>query len=1126
MLAPPGNPLREFDMIKATDRDRLLGVYRAMRLARGFDEQADLLGRQGEVRFQLSGAGHEGLAAAAPHLGPGDWLHPHYRDKGLMIARGLTAESFFHALLATGEADAKGRRMPPFVCSSPLHILSIPTLVGNNALQAVGVAAAVAGQPEHPIVLAGIGDGGTQQGEFLEALGEAARARLPVLFLVEHNDYALSTPTAGRTFYDLNGEAPDAFLGVPILRVDGSDPVAVDALFRDLVPAMRRDRSPRIVVARVARLASHSNSDDESVYRTAGERARARETSDPVARLRTDLLSSGVKAGVLDRIDSEAEEDLRKALDAARAAPAAPSDSQASRPLPERCARADSEVRLCAEGSGGLTLLEALRETLRARLADDPRVTLYGQDLEDPKGDVFGVTRGLSTEFAGRVVNAPLSEATIAGVSVGRALAGGRPVAFLQFADFFPVAFNQIHSELAALHWRSAGQWDAPVVLMAVTGGYRPGLGPYHAQTPEAYMLHTPGLDVFMPATAADAAGLLNSAFESGRPSVFFYPKNLLNERASLADAEVRRQFVPIGHARVIRAGTDVTLVGWGNTVSLCEQAAAALETAGVQAEVLDLRTLSPWDRRRVTASAARTGRLIVVHEDTRTCGLGAEILATVSETSPSPVRMARITAPDGWLPYNFDAQLAALPGFRNVLECAAGMLELDLRWEEPAADPEGEFTLRAAGSSPSDERVRILAWQVTEGQKVREGDALASAEADKAAFDMSVPVSGTVEKLLVAEGEPVLVGEPIVRIRLPRGASRPAAFESRERKPVLTRRAPRPARPVPEAVSRPETPVTLSTIASVLGSRVLENDALLRRFPEWNAADIVQRTGIEKRYWVGEGETALSLAVRAARECLAREGLEISDLDALICSTGTPMSMTPSLACRVLKELSPERGEVMAQAWDINAACSGYLYALQSAYDFLTNRPEARVLVLTAETLSPVLDPSDPGTLFLFGDGATASLVSRDARRPTAQALVHRPVLSAKGEDESILYVPFPGKGEFLQMSGQQVFRVAVRKMIDMLEQACQQARLGVGDLAMVVPHQANTRIIEAIREKIKLPPERMFNHIREYANTSSNTIPLALQTVLAQQPAGARIGLCAFGGGFTFGAGILERL
>jgi 2-oxoisovalerate dehydrogenase E1 component len=639
-------------------------------------------------------------------------------------------------------------------------------------------------------------------------------------------------------------------------------------------------------------------------------------------------------------------------------------------------------------------------------------------------------------------------------------------------------------------------------------------------------MLHTPGLDVFMPATAADAAGLLNAAFESGRPSIFFYPKNLLNERSSMSDVEVRKQFVPIGCARLVQAGTDLTLVGWGNTLALCEQAAQTLETVGVHAEVLDLRTLSPWDRDKVTASAVRTGRLIVVHEDTRTCGLGAEILATVSETSPVPVRMARVTTPDTWLPYHFPGQLDALPSFRKILECAAGMLEIDLKWEKAATDKPGWFTLRAAGSSPSDEVVRILAWHVTEGQTLQEGAALASAEADKAAFDMSVPVGGTVEKLLVAEGEPVRVGEPIARIRLPKGAILPAAFATPEEKPVLSRRAVQPIRTNRGAGEKPAAPITLASIASALGSRVLENDALLRRFPEWDAADIVQRTGIEKRYWIGEGETVLTLAVRAARECLEREHLSISEIDALICSTGTPLSMTPSLACRILKELSPPRGEVMVQAWDINAACSGYLYALQSAYDYLTNRPAARVLVLTAETLSPVLDPTDPGTLFLFGDCATASLVSREPDRPTATARIHRPVLSAKGEDASILYVPFPGAREHLQMSGQQVFRVAVRKMIDMLEQACQQANLSVDDLAMVVPHQANTRIIEAIREKIKLPPERMFNHIREYANTSSNTIPLALQTVLAKQPAGARIGLCAFGGGFTFGAGILERL
>ncbi|MDZ4199361.1 MAG: transketolase C-terminal domain-containing protein, partial [Kiritimatiellia bacterium] len=741
-------------------------------------------------------------------------------------------------------------------------------------------------------------------------------------------------------------------------------------------------------------------------------------------------------------------------------------------PLPETARAAAAEVRRETEEAAGLTLIEALRETLRARLADDGRVTLYGQDIEDPKGDVFGVTRGLSTEFGDRVCNSPLSEATILGVSIGRALAGGRPVAFLQFADFFPVAFNQIYSELAALYWRSAGQWPAPVIVLAVTGGYRPGLGPYHAQTPEAFMLHAPGLDVFMPATAADAAGLLNSAFDSGRPSIFFYPKNLLNERTSLADPNVRGQRIPIGRARQVRAGNDLTLVGWGNTVAICEQVAATLETDGLGVEVLDLRTLSPWDREMVSASAARTGRLIVVHEDTRTCGLGAEILAHISETHPDRVQMARVTTPDTWLAFHYGSQLHALPSFRSVLERAADMLGRDVSWKSAAVDKPGWYTLRATGSSPSDEVVRILAWHVKEGDRVEAGGEIASAEADKAAFEVASPVSGTLDKLLLAEGEQAQVGEPIATLRLLKGTALPAALARPDEIPVLTARPARilsATRSVTRAVDS-QAPVVLSTIASALGSRVMDNDSLLSQFPDWNAADVVQRTGIERRFWIDQDESVLTLAVKAARECLDREGLAVSDLDALICSTGTPLSMTPSLACRVLKELSPARGEVMVQAWDVNAACSGYLYALQSAYDFLTNRPEAKVLVLTAETLSPVLDAKDPGTLFLFGDAATASLITRDPARAAAIARIHRPVLSAKGEDESILFVPFPGSGACLQMSGQQVFRVAVRKMIDMLEQACKQADIDVQDLAMIVPHPANTRIIEAIREKIKV--------------------------------------------------------
>ena len=324
------------------------------------------------------------------------------------------------------------------------------------------------------------------------------------------------------------------------------------------------------------------------------------------------------------------------------------------------------------------------RRSFGIAFANDPRVFLLGEDIEDPKGDVFGVTRGLSTEFPGRVVNAALTESTIIGGAIGRAMVGQRPVAFIQFADFLLPGYNQLVSELAMLYWRSAGQWNAPVILMIACGGYRPGLGPYHAQTLESVIAHTPGLDVFMPSTASDAAGLLNAAFESERPTVFLYPKSMLNNPDLTTSADVDRQFVPIGTARKVRAGRDLTLVGWGNTVLLCSRVAAALENAGLEAEVLDLRCLSPWDQPAVLASAEKTARLIVVHEDNKTCGLGGEILATVAQRTRVPVAMRRVTRHDTHIPCNFANQIEVMPSFQRVLTTAAELLNLEVSWIAP----------------------------------------------------------------------------------------------------------------------------------------------------------------------------------------------------------------------------------------------------------------------------------------------------------------------------------------------------------------------------------------------------------------------------------------------------------
>ncbi len=1101
--------------------ENLLEIYRPMVASRYTDHlQADAAQR-GEVFFYVPSSGHEAAAALAPHLIEADWLHLHYRDRALAYARGVTFETAFYGLFGKAESCSAGRRMPGFPCDQALHIMSTPTLVGPNVLQAVGVATTLKDAAESPFVLVSLGDGATQQGDFYEAVAEAVRANLPVLFLVEDNRFALSTPTQGNTFYSLPDREVDTFYGLPIHRVDGSDASAAYEKFGEVVSSLRATRGPQIVVFKVERLTSHTNADDQTVYRTEADLQHAMENADPCANLRVQLLNTGVAEEQLKAIENEVQEQIDAAFHTARKGTMPKAVLTAKKALPEPRAE-----YLGTADHRELSMLEAMRETLKARLAKDPKTTLLGQDIEDPKGDVFGLTRGLSQEFPTQISNAALAEDTILGVSTGQALAGGHPIAFMQFSDFLPVAYSHIHSEIGAMYWRTNGQWESPVLIMSISGGYRPGLGPYHAQTMESICAHVPGVDVFMPSTAADAAGLLNAIAESGRPSVFFFPKSLINDRSNTTSADVEKQYVPIGKARIARTGSDLTLVGWGGTMPICERTAEALAEIGINAEVIDLRTIFPWDEETILASAQKTGKLIIVHEDNQTCGMGAEISATIAEAAMGAVQIARVTRPDTYIPYDYACQIEVLPSFKRTLTTCCKMLEIDLRWNKPIEDETGIVTVKAIGSSPSDETITITSLSVAVGDAIAEGDLLVSVEADKASMDITAPVSGTLIELLAEEGDVLTVGTPMLKISSDEAAQLKPLIQEDPGTPIMERKRVAQAN-APQAPSlKPKASIYISNIATVFGSRHLSNEELLQGHGEWDSEAIRKRTGIENRYWIDGDENVLTLAVQATRDLLEKENLHISDIGAIICSTGTPLAMTPSLACSVLHELSPGKGEVLMQAHDVNAACSGYMYALQSAYDFLTNAPDKKVLVITAETLSPMVNHNDQKTLALFGDAATASLVSCEQRPGDIGVKLNRPFLSATGVEEKVLYVPNMGSGEVIEMEGLTVFKLAVRKMIDVLDSACTERGITVNQLDKIVPHQANERIIEAIRKTIKCPPEKMFNHIRTYGNTSSNTIPIALTELMPEIAPEALIGLTAFGGGFTFGAAVIEKI
>lgn len=1093
---------------------RLIELYRHMSMAREIDRVEVHHLQRGDAAFAVSGAGHEAMAALADHLGAEDYLHLHYRDKALMLARGMAPDTFFLALFCKDASPSRGRQMSAHLSCRRLRILSLTGPVGNHALQAAGVAAEVRQRGLGGIVVCSMGDGTTQQGEVLEAIAEAVRRQLPVLFVIEANGLAISTRTSGQTFFDLPGGPAESFYGMPIHRLDGGDAVACHARFGAILSAMRANGGPAIALMCVERLANHTNADDERIYRDAAELDRVRK-SDPVAALRQCLVERKID---VDGIDGETRTQVaaaaRSALDSAGPQPM----FTATRPLsmpPAEYRGSDAEPRL--------TMLAAVRGVLHERLGSDPRVSLYGQDIEDPKGDVFGLTRGLSTEFPGRVVNAPLSESTIVGTAIGRSLAGGRPVAFLQFADFLPNAFNQIASELGSLHWRTAGEWECPVIVMIASGAYRPGLGPFHAQSLESLAAHVPGVDVMIPSTAADAAGLLNAAFDGGRPTLFFYPKNCLNrggpEWTTSADLAAHR--VAPGRARRLREGGDITLVAWGNTVALCAEVADALAQAGYAADLLDLRTLAPWDEQAVLASAQRTGRLLVVHEDSRTCGFGAEVLATALEKSGKPLLARRVVRADTYVPCNFDNQQEVLPSFRRVLTEAGRLLGWEVDWRQGAAAEPGVFLLEAVGTAPSDRRILLQNWQVRPGDTIEEGQTIVELEGSKSVFELASPVYGVVEALLVQGGQEADVGAPIARIRLPSG--HPGASAKPRWLPVMPeRRVPVPGTAAPAASpERQGVTVGITAVAAVTGGRAVSNEDLLREHWGQSGADIARKTGIVSRRRIGPGEDVVSLGAAAARKVLAEGGLQISDVGLVLCSTGTPDLLSPSVACRVLERLTS--GHTCA-AYDFNAACSGYLYGLSAAYDHLRTRPGDHVLLITSEVISPLLDPDDMTTAILFADAATATIVSGASHLDKLRLLIEPPHLGASPEPGKYLRAPHADSADALAMDGMKVFEMGVRCMSSSLRKACAEAGLTPGELDLVVPHQANQRILETVCGLLRLPVERLYSNLSLVGNTSSSSIPICLAELLTEESKPRVLGLAAFGAGFTYGACIVR--
>lgn len=1113
--------------------DTLLQLYATMVASRESDIVEAELVNSGEANFLAAGNGHEGSVILAPHLIAADYLHCHYRDKALMLGRGVTNEMFFLSALCKADSHSAGRQMVSHMSDANVNVMSIVGPVGNNALQAAGVAHVIKGQPDNPIVLCCIGDGTSQQGEVLEAIAESVRDTLPVLFFIHNNELAISTRTKGRTFFSLpDGSNPQSYHSIPITYIDGTDPLKAFDQIGDIVSTMRQDRQPKIVVFNVDRLANHSNADDQKLYRSENEIADSFSKNDPIAKSKAYLLSLGIDEGEITVAAEQAKLQVREAVDKARQAPEPEPCFTASKPLPKHLERSAAENRGHFEDeTERLSMIQAMRAVLEQQLKADKNVILFGEDLEDGKGDVFGMTRGLSTAFPGQVRNSPLSESTIVGVSSGMALAKARPVAFLQFADFMPIAYNQLLAEVGSMYWRTNGSWQCPVIVMAACGAYRPGLGPFHSQTNESTVAHIPGVDVFMPSNAADAAGMLNAAFQSGRPSVILYPKKLLNNKglAATTSPDVDQRLVPIGKARTVSSGQDLTLIGWGNTVALCEEVGQALEVVGVTTEVIDLRTLSPYDLDTIVASAEKTGHVIVSHEDNHTCGLGAEIVAAISEHANRPVKVKRVTRADTFIPCNFPNQLAILPSFESILAGAAELLDLELHWETHEPADASKLDVKVIGASPSDESVIITELHIKVGDHIAPGDKLVDTEASKSAGEILAPCKGEIESIAVTEGESVKVGENLLTLKLDQTISPAQMALHNNRTPVLSRKLEKAGEIPGHATAQHQLhPVGIGIPCFKTGSQKVPNSEILKQFPDLSNEDIIQRTGIENRFWLAEGESPIDLTATAAREVLEKQHLKLNDIHAVICCTDTPYEYTaPSTACLVLNKLYETYGEQVISAYDMNAACSGYIYALQQAKDYLQTRPNERVLLLTCEAVSTRLDKTDFETAFLFADAVTATIVYGASHLKDAKAMLEHTLVFAQGEDGTSLTLPVARSNQHkIHMAGKTIFTQAVKNMATAMMRCCHDQGLDMKDLDLIVPHQANERIAKAIERRLKLTDGTMYSNVSNYGNTSSSTIPIALAETLDKVAKDHYIGLCAFGGGFTFGAAVLKAI
>lgn len=748
------------------------------------------LNRQGKGHFHVSGMGHEALAAISVQMEPGDYICPYYRDRALVLGRGVASRELALDYMAKRKGQSGGRQMPSHYSYADRHIWSVPTPTGAQLLPACGIAWGLKLDGKPNFVVTTIGDAATRQGDFFEAVCFAKEKQLPVMFVVEDNAYGISSPTR-----KINPLAIGVLQSNDWIEVDATNVQTVYDIATKAIEGLRAGKGPSFLWVKMERLSSHTSTDDHKLYRSA-EELQNLEKCDPLRQWKEQLIDEGViTPEEYDKLDNQIKERIRQEFAEAERE-ADPSAGELELHVTAEAPQLTGDVL----PPGKYRIGDTINKALRAGLAEDPRRIIFGEDIEDPKGGVFRLTQKLSTEFPQQVFNSPLAESTILGVACGLASYGKRPVFELQFIDFIGPGWNQLVTNLSTLRWRSFGTWTCPVVIYAPYGAYLPGGSLWHSQANEAALAHYPGINIVIPSTPEDAAGLLWTAMHCEDPTFVLIPKHLL--WAEHESTEPIRA-VPLGQARKRNSGSDVTLVAWGNTI---EKSLEALEQIGGEAgvDLIDLRSIVPWDRATVEESVRRTGRLIVVQEDTENCSVGQMIITHITgqpdiwnDMVSPPILVSKGNVMIG---YNPIYEYAALPDVERIVAAVRRAMStqgervaaapVQQRAETAVAKAESAHTKVMSAKKQSLQRItipvmgegirnaKVVSLLKKPGDAVSLDDPLCEVETDKAVYPIESSFAGTMGEWKTEVGDTVEIGQEIGTI-LAEGDSFAEQFET-----------------------------------------------------------------------------------------------------------------------------------------------------------------------------------------------------------------------------------------------------------------------------------------------------------------------------------------------------------